>query len=115
MRMRTMRIGLGGSALWALGLLAGLACSGCFRELRETITSDSGALIVFEGAGGPVTLLIDGAVIAEEVYLTPSDGVRYRVPKGRHEVEVRKGDRKLLWREVYVADGETRVVRVPKD
>lgn len=94
--------------------LACSAASGCFRKLEETISGDAGALIVFEGSGGPVTIAIDGAVVAEDTYLVPSDGVRYRVPKGRHEVEVRAGDRTLVRREVYVADGETREIRVPK-
>ncbi len=115
MRMATTRSGVRRSALCIAGLLAALAGASCFRKLDEVITTDAGALIVFEGEGGPVTLLIDGAAVAEGAYLVPSDGVRYRVPKGRHEVEVRKGERRLLWREIYVADGETRVGRVPKD
>ncbi|MGQ9589080.1 MAG: hypothetical protein ACUVYA_02160 [Planctomycetota bacterium] len=112
--MDAVRNRLLGPAACVAGVLACFAAYGCFRKLEETVSGDAGALIVFEGSGGPVTIAIDGAVVADGAYLVPSDGVRYRVPKGRHEVEVRSGERLLVRRDVYVADGETREIRVPK-
>ncbi len=102
------------SRWWMLAALALLVPFGCFRKVNETVTEDSASLIALQGTGGPVTVVIDGAVVAEGVYLESSNAVRYKVAKGRHEVEVRRGDAVVVRRQVYVGDGETRLVDVPK-
>jgi hypothetical protein len=96
-----------------LAVLASVLAVGCFRKVNETVTEDSASLIALQGTGGPVTVVIDGAVVAEGVYLETSNAVRYQVARGRHEVEVRRGDAVVVRRQVYVGDGETRLVDVP--
>ena len=101
------------SRWWMLVALALLVPFGCFRKVHETVAEDSASLIALQGTGGPVTVVIDGAVVAEGAYLETANAVRYKVAKGRHEVEVRRGQTVVVRRQVYVGDGETRLIDVP--
>ena len=97
-------------------LLAGLLAwsglpGGCFRHVQEEVVTDSASYLSLEGGGGPVTLVLDGAVIADGVQ--PERGVRYKVARGTHEVQVLRRGQPVVQRRVYLGDGETRVLSVP--
>jgi hypothetical protein len=97
-------------------ILVGLAfvSSSCFRQVKETVTEDSVSYVTFQGGGEPVTIRIDGQVIAEGVELVPEGGVRYKIARGTHTVEVVRQDAILVTRQIYFGDGETRIVSVPE-
>ena len=93
--------------------LAGLAAGGCFREVKETVTTDSVSYLVVQGTGVPVTVYIDGAIVAHDLELLQENGVRFKIGRGAHKVRIVRGDRVVVDRQVYVGDGETRIVTVP--
>jgi hypothetical protein len=101
---------------WNLFLVAGcLALSaGCFRQVQEERTEDQGAQISLRGSGAPVSLWVDGEVVVDSATLDESDGIRYRIDPGTHEIEVRRGGTVLVRRRLYIGEGETRILDVPE-
>lgn len=97
----------------ALCLASCALAAGCFRQRQEDVTTDSVSYLALEGPGAPVTLLVDGSVIAEGIW--PSRGTRYKLARGSHEVQVLRKGRTIVQRKVYIGDGETRVLSVPAD
>lgn len=91
---------------------AGLS-AGCFRQVREQVTEDSASYLVIQGSGGPVSFQVDGSVVANSVELVENDGTRFKVGPGSHKVRVVRGEQVLVDRQIYVGDGETRVITVP--
>jgi hypothetical protein len=101
---------------WVLTLvLVGLASFSwsCFRQVKETVTEDSVSYVTFQGTGEPVTIRIDGQVIAENVDLDPDGSVRYKISRGTHTVEVVRREEILVNRQIYFGEDETRIVTVP--
>ena len=87
---------------------------GCFRQVREQVTEDSVSYLVVQGSGEPVSFLVDGVVVANDVELVEENGIRFKVAPGSHKVRVVRRESVLVDRQVYVGDGETRIITVPR-
>ena len=101
------------AVLLAAAAFAVFLQDGCFRKVQEVGSEDSGSFIVVQGSGQEVTIVIDGVVAAKDVEVTPDGGVKYRVERGTHEVQVLRDGREVLLRRIYIGDGETRALSVP--
>jgi hypothetical protein len=87
---------------------------GCFRQVQEQVTEDSASYLVIQGSGEPVSFQVDGAVVANDVELVEENGIRFKVGPGSHQVRVVRGENVLVDRKIYVGDGETRIITVPR-